>query len=415
MLQPHRKLPKRDPTRPSKRRRKQPPIYLSPVRRIEKVALEERVCAIVLEGGPCPTSAQPDQFRGKPLTLVLAELLERYGARGTFAVKGESGEQSGVARCPELTARLLAGGHELAGAGYAPVQAKRLLGRPIQLMKLEPVVSDLRRLRSTLEQGWGYPIRLACPPEGLEELSGGFTCYDACALVACQCLGASFDGAGRTARDCYKAEVEAIWRPMERILLENPDFFRGRIIRLPDGCNSAGRTPVADGLGRQLQLLSDHGYRVIPASELLERSPFRDILPTSEIGRGARHLLSMGWCVAYQDNALRPDNPLLRGELAMMAYGLETVTARIVMVRSGRAPFRDMAHRHPYAAAALLATETGAMTAAGGRFRPEEPVTPEELALFCAARLGRTISPAQSVPITHGGFFSAAARLTDGR
>ena len=58
-----------------------------------------------------------------------------------------------------------------------------------------------------------------------------------------------------------------------RMLLGDPDTFRGQIIALKDGCNMARRTPVADGLERQLRLLTDHGYRVVTVSELLERAP----------------------------------------------------------------------------------------------------------------------------------------------
>ena len=49
------------------------PVYLSPVRRIEQVALKERVCAMTFDDGPCRLPANPDQFGGRPLTLVLAE------------------------------------------------------------------------------------------------------------------------------------------------------------------------------------------------------------------------------------------------------------------------------------------------------------------------------------------------------
>ena len=37
------------------------------------------------------------------------------------------------------------------------------------------------------------------------------------------------------------------------------------------------------------------------------KAPFRDTAAESRTGRDARRLLRMGWCVAYQDNALRPE------------------------------------------------------------------------------------------------------------
>ena len=243
---------------------------------------------------------------------------------------------------------------------------------------------------------------------------GGFTSYDAYALMGYQYMAASFDGAGWLPLDSYEAEVEATWRPMEKILLEDPDYFRGQIIFQKDGFNMARRTPVADGLDKQLQLLTDHGYKVVTVSELLEQSPFQDVLPDSDIGRAARRLLGLGWCVAYQDNTIRPDQILTRGELAMMAYGWETAAARIALVRSGKAPFRDMAPRHPYAAAAVLASELRAVTAVDGRFRPEDPATAQELAQFCATRLGKTPPLEERKSVTRGEFFLLAADLLGG-
>ena len=261
-----------------------------------------------------------------------------------------------------------------------------------------------------MEKGWGYPIRLSRPPHYVDSIKGGFTSYDAYALMDYQYMAAIFDGAGWLPLASYEAEVEATWKPMERILLEDPDFFRGQIIFQKDGFNMARRSPIADGLGKQLQLLTDHGYRVVTVSELLERSPFRDARPETDVGAAARRLLGHGWCVAFQDNTLRPDTVLTRGALAMLAYGCETIRQRIKLVRSGKAPFRDMGPRHPYAAAAVLAHETGAIPAESGRFRPDAPVTAEELERFLTVRLGRS---RENLPqqITHGQFFLLADTL----
>lgn len=277
------------------------------------------------------------------------------------------------------------------------------------------MVADLRRLHRTMEEGWGYPLRLSCPPLRVDAIKGGFTSYDAFALMDYQYLSASFDGGGRQPLASYEAEVEAAWRPVEQMLLEDPDAFRGQVIRQQDGCNAAHRTPVADALEKQLRLLTDHGYKVITVSELLERAPFRDVTAESREGRAARRLLGLGWCVAFQDNTLRPDMVLTRGELAMMAFGGETVRRRIDLVRSGRAPFRDMGPRDPYAAAAAQAVETGAMSAVNGRFRPDDGVSPVEAAQFCATRLGRTPPLGMWETITHGEFFALIAALLENK
>lgn len=420
---------------------KKGPVYLSPVRRITRVATSARICAMVFDDGPCRLPASPDHFRGKPLTLVLAETLERYGARGTFNVIGDTSAnypdrpgragsaswngvaydhfpdigqdaQGGVVHCPDLISRLLAGGHEIASHGYAHVPfgwSPPLYGMRRHLPDLDAVTADLRRLHKAMEDGWGYPLRLSRPPHGVDGIKGNLSSCDAYALMGYQYLSASFDGAGRIPLSTYEAEVEASWRPMERLLLEDPDAFCGQIILERDGCNAARRTPVADGLDRQLQLLTDHGYRVVTASELLERAPFTDVPPEQEPFRAARRLLSLGWCVAFQDNTLRPGTALTRGALAMMAYGGETVRRHIELVRSNRAPFRDMEPRHPYAAAAAQAAETRAMTAENARFRPDDPVTPTELAQFCVTRLGRTPPLGGWTQITHGEFFTLIA------
>jgi peptidoglycan/xylan/chitin deacetylase (PgdA/CDA1 family) len=419
-------------------------VYLSPVRRIQRVATGERVCAMAFDDGPCRLPANPDHFRGKPLTVVLAETLERFGAKGTFDVVGDTSQnypdrpgrlgtpqwngaaydhfpafrqddQGGGKNCPELIERLLAGGHEIANHTYSHVLfgwRPLIYGRRRHLPGLDQVTADIQRLHDLLQNRWGYPIRLGSPPHGVDAIRGGFTSFDAYALLGYQYMAASFDGAGRVPLESYEAEVEAAWRPMEALLLEDPEAFCGQIILEKDGFNMALRSPVADGLDRQLRLLTDHGYQVVTASELLERSPFRDVLPDRAEGRAARRLLGLGWCVAYQDNTLRLDNVLTRGELAMMVFGAETIRWRFDLVRSGRAPFRDMAPRHPYAAAAALAVETRAMAAEGGAFRPDDAVTGTELAQLCATRLGRT-PPLQDRPLTHGAFFLLAEGLLE--
>ncbi len=51
------------------------------------------------------------------------------------------------------------------------------------------------------------------------------------------------------------------------------------------------------------------------------------------------------------------------------------------------------------------------MSAVNGRFRPDAAVSPEELAQFCATRLGRTPPLGEWTKLTHGEFFHIAAGL----
>ena len=418
---------------------------LSPVRRIDRVYTRERICAVAVCDGPCRLPACPDLNRGKALTAVLADTLERHGAKGTFLIIGSTGEcypdkpgrsgstvwsgtrydhlpafgldgEGGAANCPELVVRLLAGGHELGSHGYAhraadwpTVPKKRRL-----LRDLDAVVEDQRRLQTLTDAMGVPPLRLARPPRDIETTRDGFTCRDAYALTGCQHITASYDCSRPVALASLQEECAAMWKPMEQQLLEDPNAFCGQIIGLYDGFNAAGRSPVPEALDRQLQLLRDHGYRVVTVSRLLEVSPFRDTDPESEVGRAARRLMNLGWCAAYEDNCLRADAVLTRGELAMMVYGREAALHRIALVRSGKAPFRDMAPRHPYAAAAAMADTTGAIPADGGKFRPDEPVTFADIRRLCAVRLGRSPAQQDQASLTHRQFFLLLSRLLSG-
>ena len=66
------------------------------------------------------------------------------------------------------------------------------------------------------------------------------------------------------------------------------------------------------------------------------------------------------------------------------------------------------------AAAAVLASELRAVTAVDGRFRPEDPATAQELAQFCATRLGKTPPLEERKSVTRGEFFLLAADLLGG-
>lgn len=416
--------------------RERTPVYLSPVRRIEKVATNARVCAMTFDDGPCSLPANPDDFGGKPLTLVLAETLERHGAKGTFDVVGDTSsnypdkpgkhgsaswggisydhypdfgkdDRGGVVHCPELVTRLLEKGHEITSHTYSHVLfgwKPLVYGKRHYLPNLDTVTEDLEKLHGLMKEKWNYSIRLSRPPHYVDGIRGGYSSYDAYARMGYQYMAASFDGAGWLPLETYEKEVEATYLPLERLLAADPDALCGQIIFQKDGYNMARRSPIAHGLERVLEILDRYGYKVVTVSELMEHSQFLDVPPEAPAAIAARKLMEQGWCPVYRDNTLRPDAPLTRSELAMMVYGWKAVEARIELVRSGKAPFRDLKASHPYAAAARMAVESGAMSAPGGRFAPDAPVSAADLERF----FGKSV-PETAFPMTHGAFLEFAA------
>ncbi|PWM39050.1 MAG: hypothetical protein DBX52_05550 [Clostridiales bacterium] len=414
------------------------PVYLSPVRRIERVATKKRICAMTFDDGPCRLPANPDRFGGKPLTLVLAETLERYHARGSFDVVGDTSgnypdvagregsaawggvafdhypdfkkdSEGGVAHCEELITRLIEGGHEITSHTWKHVLwGKKALvyGKRKYLPGLDAVVEDLQMMDRALREGWDYQISLSRPPHYVDNIAGGFSSYDAYALMGYQYMAASFDGAGWLPLSDYNAEVEATWKPLEAKLREDPDYFCGQIIFQKDGYNMARRSPVADGLEEQLRLLTENGYEIVPVSTLLAHAAFADCPPEDPAAQNARRLLDAGWCPAFRDNTLRPQTVLTRGALAMMAYGWPGAQKRIELIRARKAPFADLPAAHPYSGAAALAVQEGAMEA-NGQFRPQDSATAADIRKTLAAKTGHKADIAAG-PYTHGAFFDLA-------
>ena len=144
------------------------------------------------------------------------------------------------------------------------------------LENIDAVLEDLKTMDAHMKEHYGYDIRLSRPPHYVDHTRDGLSAYDAYAVMGYHYLAASFDGAGWLPLASYEAEVEAMWKPVERALAENPDSLCGQIIFQKDGYNMARRSPVADGLKKKLELLSGHGYRVVTVSELLAMCPFSD-------------------------------------------------------------------------------------------------------------------------------------------
>lgn len=101
------------------------------------------------------------------------------------------------------------------------------------------------------------------------------------------------------------------------------------------------RTPVTVGLRKQLELLTNAGYRVVTVQELLNYSPFADV-GADDPDFEAFRALAETHAVAYSDNTLRPDQPMTCGEFAMLAAPRNAaVDERLRQLLAGNRAYRS--------------------------------------------------------------------------
>ena len=238
------------------------PVYVSPVRRVERVKTTERVVAMTFDDGPSRMAPNPVGEHKNGLTMELMETLEKYGAKGTFDVVGSTAEnypdepgkhgsaswggkrydhypdighdgEGGAQVCREEIDRLISGGHEITSHTYAHVLygwKPLVYGRRHYLGDINKAVEDLKKLHTLLKERHNYTICLSRPPHYVDKIAPGLSSYDALSQLHYQYMAASFDGAGWLPLSSYEAEVEATWRPIERALTTNPDSLCGQII-----------------------------------------------------------------------------------------------------------------------------------------------------------------------------------------
>ena len=390
---------------------------LSVTRRIERVKLAERVVAMTFDDGPCLLPANPDHFEGRALTDVILDVMKEFGARGTFDVVGDTGANypdtcgkdgtpawggvkfdhypdfgkdsfGGAVNCPEQVERILSEGHELSNHGYL----HRLMGRQKFVYgarechkDFDAVTEDLLRLHRFVEERYGVSMTLSRPPHYVDRISDALTSYDAYTATGYQYMAASFDGAGWLPSAAgYEEEVRLMAAPLAAALARDADALSGQIIFQKDGYNMAHRSPVADGLRRQLELLRKYGYRVVPVSELLALCEVADVGPEEPVYGALSRCLAAGRPVLFDDNTFRAGKVVTRGELAMFAAGRELLVERVRRLQGGERGkiYPDLPLAHPYSLAAETAVKAGRMTLKNGKFAPDEPVTAAELAAF---------------------------------
>ncbi len=414
------------------------PVYLSPVRRIERIRTDRRICAMTFDDGPMALPPAPDAHGGKPLTLVLLETLEEHGGKGTFDVVGDTsgnypdtaGAQGtaswggvaydhypdfekdafgGAVNCPELIERILSGGHQITNHTYSHILFGRkalVYGSRQPLGSLEEAAEDCKKLDDLLRRGYGYQMGYMRPPHYVDAIEGGFSAYDVCALMGYQYLAASFDGAGWLPLKRYSQEVAATWKPIEDALNLDPNALCGQIIFQKDGYNMARRTPIADGLEKALGVLDRHGYKVVTVQELMDESPFEDVGRGDRLFPAAKKVLDAGGTIVFRNNKIMPDTMLTRGALIMMLYGHEGVRRRIALMRGETPCPAGVRPSHPYSGAISLAFDSGVLN---GRFDPDAPCDDLFFKEVCRRLYGKTAPTV--VPMTHGNAIEALAQL----
>lgn len=409
------------------------PSSISFVRRIERVKTTRRICAMTFDDGPCALPANPDHFEGRALTDILLDTLAAYGAKGTFDVVGdtsgnypdEAGKEGspqwggvafdhypdfgkdafgGAVTQKQLCRRILDEGHDLTNHSYAHRlfgPQKLIYGGRKCFVDFGEVVADLQKLHDYIADEFDYQMTLSRPPHYVDRINGGLSSYDAYATVGYQYMAASFDGAGWLPLSSYEEEVESMVKPLREALSKDPNVLCGQIIFQKDGYNMSRRSPVADGLAKQLELLKEYGYEVVTVSELLTHSAIRDVEPEISTAKEIHRLLSLGHPVLFADNTFRSHAPITRGEFAMMLSGKEEMELRLKAIAENKKQkfFPDLPVTHPYSAAMKSAVSKGALSLERGKVLPDRPLTASELdealhvlfgkSVFCTSPLTR--------------------------
>ncbi len=387
-----------------------PATHLSWTRRFERVQTKERICAMTFDDGPFGLPAVPDEFGGRTLTDVLLDTLAEFGARGTFDVVGDTGDNypdeagkqgtaawggirydhypdihkdkfGGAVNNDRLIRRMIDEGHQITVHGYRHIifgKKNVVYGRREVLGSVDKALEDIRRLMDYLRDRYGCTVSMSRPAHYVDRIGDGFTSYDVYDRLGLQYMAASYDGAGwlpSTLKDpkaALAAEIRAMEEPMARALEQDPDAFCGQIIFQKDGYNMERRTPVAFGLRKQLELLRKYGYRVVTVEELTRAYPFADLGPEDPLFPRLRDLAEK-YAVVYSDNRLRLEQIMTVGELSMLLAPREdALERRWAMIRkSGSA--------HAYAGAMEYCLERGLLPTGTG---PDAPLTALPEGLF---------------------------------
>jgi peptidoglycan/xylan/chitin deacetylase (PgdA/CDA1 family) len=392
--------------------------YLSPVRRVERVMPPAggRCLTLTFEDGPTAAPPRPDLRQARwpgnshgpvsgvhsggagaggstGITEAILDILRTYGAVATFLVIGSAADAlSGVENHPALVRRMLNEGHELANhsSRHVPLGPNPGLLPPPAAGRRRAAdssaaetLADVLSLHEVVRRDYGYTMRLARPPHLVDAYA-----FEVYAGLGYQYLGTGLDGGGwRATSGSYDNDVETMVLGLQRALEKDGNSLRGRLVSFRDTYNQSGESPVVSALPRLMQLFRNYGYRALTASGLLEMSPFADLAPDHPAFPAAADLLGRGWWVATRENEVWPDQPVLRGELAVWTLGAVGLAESHASV----AVYADVPAGHPYRRHVETAATRGYwrdLPAAAGR-----PVAPE-------ARGSRVFGPADIVKVS---------------
>ena len=356
--------------------------YVSYARRINRVKTSARVCAMTFDDGPM--SSPPSPIKTKlSLTEVLLNTLEKHHAKGTFDIigtteanypdiEGKLGTPSwggvrfdhypsfgkdalaGAVNCPEIIEKILSRGHQLTNHTYSHVlygKKNVIYSKRHALSSFADARDDLLKLDRLISDQHNYKMIFSRPPHYVDRIEKGLNAYDLYSLENYLYLGASFDGAGWLPCSTYDEEISAMTSPLERELKNDPNSLCGQIIFQKDGYNMSLRTPVADALDKQLDILDYYGYNVISVGELVDKYPFSDIDESDRDFELFKSLLK-DYPICYTDNTLKPDSPMTLGELSMLvAPRSDVVDKRIYAILNNEKLSGPLPSSHPYSGA----------------------------------------------------------------
>ncbi|MCL2546895.1 MAG: polysaccharide deacetylase family protein [Oscillospiraceae bacterium] len=352
---------------------------MSPVRRIEGLyPPTERVCAMTFDDGPTTAPCLPNVHHGS-LTPHLLDVLKQYNATATFDVIGSTAENypdvigaphthsvfgtkfdhyaafeqdalAGVEACPDLLRRMISEGHEVANHSYRHriFGAEYFIYRKRQFCRTQDdVVADLRRLHDKVLDLSGYEMKLARPPHYVDRIgrgrrlspTGKHNAYTAYATMCYHYMAANVDGGGyMPTSGNYNQDVQNMVTPLRRLLEADSNALSGAVIFQKDGYNMSIQSPVADALGLQLQLLQEYGYRITGVETLMKLSPFEDVVPDDPCLKSLCDLEAAGYCLGFQNNTFKPDDPISQEQLAAMLTPRRNFTAKKISQRAALTP-----------------------------------------------------------------------------